>query len=161
MEKKRKLLLIFSIAVVTLALIAVYSTFFHKEKCSNINCFNSNMANCVRASFINDAEDAAWLYEIKGRKGGFLCFISSQFCEDCVVNVRILQAKKGDVDLEKIKGYDMDCYYPFGYVTVPQSDLMRCHGRLKEEMQELIIKKLHVYIVSNLGEIEEELNKPL
>jgi hypothetical protein len=52
----------------------------------------------------------------------------------------------------------MECGFPKGVVVYPEQDIAQCHGLLKEEMQGIIIKKLHTYIVDNLGEIEQELD---
>ena len=98
--------------------------------------------------FINDEEDITWQYFIKGDKDA-----------RCVVNVKVLKVKKGTVDKEKLVGKDMDCYIPLGSAISPDSDISRCHGILKEELQNMVIQKLHSYIVENLGEIGEELEK--
>jgi len=60
-----------------------------------------------------------------------------------------------------LEGKDMLCYLPLGSISAPQENLARCHGSLKEEMQAIIIKRLHNYIVDNLGEIGEELERAL
>jgi hypothetical protein len=31
-----------------------------------------------------------------------------------------------------------------------------CHGKLKEDLQGLVIEKLHGYIIKNLGDIKQE-----
>ncbi len=145
---KKRIILVGLIIIV--AVIAVFFTFFYTRKCSDANCFNKALAKCSKASFVNDAEDAAWLYAIKGKSEG-----------DCKVNVEILQLKEGTVGMEGLENKDMDCYLPLGAITSPQENLGRCHGLLKEEMQSLIINKLHNYIVGNLGEISGELNKAI
>ena len=38
----------------------------------------------------------------------------------------------------------------------PESDIGSCHGPLKEGLQDLIIQKLHSYLVQNLGRINLE-----
>ena len=58
-----------------------------------------------------------------------------------------------------LEGKDMDCYVPRGIVITPQSELERCHGNLKEEMQKIMINKLFSYISGNVGTISEELKK--
>jgi len=42
-------------------------------------------------------------------------------------------------------------------IVDPESNINYCHGRLKEEMQSMIISNLYAYMVENLGEIGEEL----
>jgi len=60
-----------------------------------------------------------------------------------------------------MEGKEMVCYLPLGTITSPQGNLANCHGLLKEEMQSLIINRLHNYIVNNLGQISEELTKAI
>ena len=55
----------------------------------------------------------------------------------------------------------MDCYVPLGSIVSPESNLAECHGLLKEGLQETIINKLHAYIVKNVGQIGEELQKAI
>ena len=100
----------------------------------------------MKTSFVNDKPDATWEYLIKGEADG-----------ECVINAKILSIKQGDADKQKLEGLDMDCSLPLGSISAPESDISRCHGMLKEEMQNLIIQKLHAYIVDNVAQISEEL----
>jgi len=142
--------LILIIIIIIVAIVAAYFTFFYTKKCEDINCFNSALSECEKTSIINDEEDATWFYEIKGKESG-----------ECKVYVELLRLKEGTIDIIKLEGKGMDCYLPLGEVSAPQSNLAKCHGLLREEMQEVVIKKLHVYITDNLGQIGEELNKAL
>lgn len=146
--KKKKVMLV----VIILVLVAVlaYFVFFYKQNCKDESCFANAMSKCNGASFVSDDEEASWLYNIKNKKA-----------EECVINVKILQAKQGNVELEKIQGLSMECSLPLGYTGSPQQDLTRCHGLLKESLQELMIQKLHAYIISNLGKIDEALTSAL
>jgi len=47
----------------------------------------------------------------------------------------------------------MLCEIPLRVVVAPESNLKNCHGLLKEEMQSLIIEKMHAYVTANLEEI--------
>ena len=145
--QKRGILLI---VIVIVALLAVYFTFFYARKCSDKSCFNSALSKCKRVSFLNDIEGSTWLYTIKGLSKG-----------ECEVNVKLVKFKEGNTDLIKLEGKEMNCYLPKGMIANPQESLGRCHGLLKEEMQDVIITRLHNYIVDNLGQIGEELEKPL
>lgn len=139
---------LFLIVVLVVAVVAVYFTFFYTKKCDSRGCFNLAMEKCSKVSFLDDAEDATWLYKIKGK---------SQ--DDCMVYVELVKIKKGSVEMLRLENKDMECLVPIGSVASPQDNLGNCHGLLKEEMQNMIIKKLHSYIVDNLGEISEELEK--
>lgn len=146
--KKKRLILITLIVIAVIIL--GYYIFFYSKKCDSAACFASAQLACSKAYYIDDGEDATWKYSVKGQNK-----------DSCVVNVELSQAKKGNIELEKLQNLKMDCYLPLRYTGNPQSDLSKCHGLLKEEMQDLIIKKLHAYIVSNLGKISEELTKAL
>lgn len=145
--KKRAIILILILVV---ALLAIYFTFFYTKKCGDRGCFNLALQKCSRVSYLNDAEDTVWLYKIKGKeKGG------------CEVYVKLVKLKTGATDIVELEGKDMNCYPPLGIMRDPQDDLGKCSGKLKEEMQTLIINRLHAYIVENLGQISEELKEPL
>jgi len=146
--KKKRIILIILIAVVFV--LAVYFTFYYYKKCSDIGCFNSYLSKCKKASFIDEGDNDVWLYKIKSKSG-----------DECKVNVKLLQLKKGSSDAGILEGKDMNCYLPFSSVSKPQENLERCHGLLKEEMQKIMINKLHNYITSNLGQISEELKKAI
>jgi len=40
---------------------------------------------------------------------------------------------------------------------IPESNIGKCTGLLKEGLQDLVIKKLHTYLVQNLGKLNLEL----
>ncbi len=136
--------------IIIVVIIASYFTFFYSKRCRDSSCFNAALLKCRKASYMNDAKDATWFYKIKGKSKG-----------ECKIRVEILQVKEGTTDMASLEGKAMYCYLPLGVVSNPQENLERCHGLLKEEMQKLIISRLHNYIMSNLGEISEELEKPL
>ena len=133
------------LGIVILAVIVVGAMFFTQStKCLNFECFQNEMSSCSKATYINEEPEASWGYEIVGKEGG-----------QCVVNVKLLQAKKGELGIDQIVGFDMDCSYRIGVGTYPEKDLGACHGRLKEELQGIVIEKLHTYVLENLIEIEE------
>lgn len=140
--------------VIILALILIflvitaYFTFFYTERCKDIDCFNSMLAKCKKTTFLNEKEDSAWLYSIKGTSNG-----------KCVVDVnnRWIKLEEG----KSVQGKSMACYMFKGVVTDPESDLNECHGLLKEALQDIIIERMHTYIVQNIGQISENLKKPI
>lgn len=77
----------------------------------------------------------------------------------CIVNVKLLDAALPQKDLNKIQNKNMNCNLPYQVLMIPESDISLCHGELKEAFQDLIINKLHTYIVKNLGEINSDLLK--
>ncbi len=134
--------------VFLIVLISVYYFFFYTEVCNDKECFESFLAKCKRVEWINDAEEATWIYTIKG--------ISEESCE---VEVKLLIVKRGKIEMTKAEGKSMTCYLPLNTFMSPEQDLASCNGLLKEELQELLIKRLHSYILENLGKISEELTK--
>jgi len=157
-DGSRKWLWILIIVAVVLAGLLAYKA-WHTSKCPDISCFNDKMAKCQRASYLNDADDATWLYTIKGRSGKIGCFVLSGRCDACNINVELLQAKNTTADIQPLEGLGMDCSLALGYTGIPNADLSKCHGALREEMQDLVIKKMHAYILSNIGKIGEEINQ--
>jgi len=133
--------------IVVIAIVAIYFTFFFYYSCNDNSCFKSHQERCVKTKFSNEGNDAIWKYKILGKDGG-----------DCVINVEISKIKVGSIDKLPLEGKSMVCTLPFGSSASPEGDINKCHGELKEEMQSLIIQKLHNYILDNLGEIGAELD---
>ena len=146
-ERYKKVLPYLIVVLVFLFGFAVYYTFFSPVDCNNYACFQKAMGECRRASYLNEDNQATWQYTIDKRNR-----------DACLIDVKLLQAKQGSLDLDKITGYSMTCSYSLGVATYPDQDLGKCHGRLKEELQTIIIQRLHVHIVENLANINEKLN---
>jgi len=127
---------------------AIYFFFFFNYTCNDIACFNAHQIKCDHTKFVNDADDARWGYKILGKDGNV-----------CRIEVAMLQLNKGEVSLERLVGKSMICDTPLGFSSAPESDISVCHGRLKEELQQVIIEKMHSYIVDNLGDIGSSLNE--
>jgi hypothetical protein len=144
MEKKTVIALI--IIILIIASTAIYLTFSHVEKCKNLSCWETKLEKCSKASYIQDNTDITWKYTIKGKQNN-----------ECKVEVKLVQIKQGLSETQVLEGKSMDCYLPLGALVSPESNPTICHGNLKEEMQTLIIEKLHQYILENVGEISEEL----
>jgi hypothetical protein len=53
----------------------------------------------------------------------------------------------------------MDCSLPLSFIGNPSSDLSKCSGKLKEGIQDVIIKKMYAYIYENIGKINEEITQ--
>jgi len=133
------------IAVVALGF-AVYFNFYYFPACDSLECFHDKLSGCSKTKFMNDGAKGTWLYKIEGREN-----------DKCVVDVEFAQAKVGDEEIARLEGNSMKCYLSLNVVLNPQSDLKKCHGLLKEEMQDLIIKKMHTYLIDNLGKVDEGL----
>lgn len=136
MDKKR---VIFFIAGLVILFVVVYFTFFYYHSCKDLSCFKCNQIKCSKTKFISDEESTTWKYFIKGKQNNF-----------CVIEVTVLQVKQGTLDRKILEGKSMDCYLEIGSIASPESDLTVCHGRLKEDIQEIMIKNTHSQILSNL-----------
>lgn len=136
------------IGIIILLIATIYFTFFFYYSCDTLGCFQGHQKDCAKTKFINEKEDTTWKYTIQGKES-----------DKCKINVEVLVIKKGGADKQKLEGKNMDCYLPLKSIITPESDLARCHGELKEDMQSLIIQKLHSYIIDNVEEIDEELEK--
>ena len=140
---------LFTVFIIVLAL-AIYFTFFYATKCNDYECFNSRLQKCSKASLQYEGQDATWYYKILGKSDG-----------NCEVYTELRQIKKGKIDIKILEGQSMNCFLPLGVTDFPEKDISRCHGMLKESLQDTIIQKLHSYILGNLGQISEELKKPV
>lgn len=150
-KKDVKYVYIILVTVIILAFIgAIYLTFIYKQQCQNFACFQTAMIKCTGAKYISEQPEASWGYEIKGISG-----------PDCMVNVKLLMAKKGELGIDRLNGQDMSCYYTRGISAYPEMDLTKCHGLLKESLQETVIARLHAIILENLGNINESVRKEL
>jgi len=131
--------------VVFVFLLVVYSIAFGYNNCDSWDCFNDNLEKCSRTKFIGES-DMLFEYIIRGISDG-----------SCEVEVRLLRSNLNNIDSEKIDGLSMTCSLPKGVVIIPESDIDACHGLLKEGLQDLMIEKLHGYLVQNLGKINLEM----
>ena len=139
-------IILISVLSVLLALFIIINIFlyFHATKCKDVNCFTNALASCNRANWIKEDSRASWLYTIKGMKS-----------ENCKINVKLLQIKSGSLSNQNLEGKTMDCYIPIGSSDFPEKQISKCHGLLKEDIQNLIIQRMHAYLLENIGEISQ------
>ncbi|MEM3074837.1 MAG: hypothetical protein QW727_02765 [Candidatus Pacearchaeota archaeon] len=144
-----KLGVIIVIVVISVGIITAYTTFLYYPKCKDIECWNSKLKKCSKAIFINEPRDITWEYTILGKKT-----ISDQ--KKCVVKTKVIDIRRGLKKTEILEGKEMICSLPFGAIILPEANPNFCTGKLKEEMQGLIIQKLHEYILQNIGKLTKE-----
>lgn len=148
LRKNRRIVYGILIALMALALIGiVYFAFFYFPECQNYDCWQKHMSRCSKASFVNDDIGASWRYEITGSEG-----------RQCVIEVELMAAKTGELGVADLVGESMTCSYPLGSTAYAEKDLDRCHGQLKEDLQTIMITKLHTYIIENLEKVGEGLS---
>lgn len=152
MKRVWKIVLLSAVLIVVLAglIASIYYAYFYMKQCNTLECFASAMEDCSRRSYISDIADTIISYTILGNADN-----------KCEINVKLIRIKKGGAELAILEGKEMLCYTPLGVYTAPEKDLKNCHGILKEEIQELIIKRMHTQILENIGKISEETTKIL
>ena len=147
-ETKKKVYIALIVVFAISALVFVYLNLIYSPSCQNYECWQKYMTKCKKASFVNEQTEASWGYEIKGKTDN-----------QCDIEVTLLLAKKGELGINELVGDKMTCSYKIGTATYAEKDLSSCHGLLKEELQTLIINKLHSYILENLGQVAEGLDQ--
>ncbi len=145
--KKRWIIFVIFILFILLV-VGVYFTWFFSYSCDDFSCFQARQETCSRASFIRDTQTTVWKYQILGKSGSV-----------CVINAEILKVKEGQLDRKSFEKKSMDCSLPLKSRALPESDLSRCHGLLKEEIQQLIIKNAHAQILANIEKVTAEFEK--
>jgi hypothetical protein len=152
MKIKGKGIILIALLVIALIGLAItsYYLYFYLRQCGSEECFSNSLVRCDKMSFIRDDGNNIIQYKILGKEG-----------DSCKVNVNLLQVKKGTSELTVLEGKDMTCLLPLGVLTDPAKNLKDCQGILKEEIQSIIIQRMHAQIVENLGKISEETTKVL
>ncbi|MEK6918435.1 MAG: hypothetical protein AABW73_00160 [Nanoarchaeota archaeon] len=133
----------FVMTVIVLGLIFLKGTY--TKICDDDECFSNSLASCTSTEYTKVSTDATWYYHVQGLEG-----------DKCNVYVKLSQLRKGSIEIVKLEGKDMNCYLPYTVVESPQKNLELCHGLLKEEIQALLIQKMHSYLLENLGKINQE-----
>ena len=129
--------------------VALFFTFIYTPSCANLQCWETKLEKCGRASYVNDAGDVAWEYKIEGKS-------KVDSLDKCIVNVKLLELRKGSVKSLRLEGKEMKCAVPLGVVSYPETNTESCSGQLKEGMQSIIIEQLYQYILENVGKIGSE-----
>ena len=144
--KRGKLIYIILGVALALIIIGLVYAFFYTAKCGDIGCFKTKLWECKRATFTNSGENATWYYKINGFSAG-----------ECNVYTKAVSLKIDVGTGTALNGKAMNCYIPKEVLGafMPEEKLEYCHGMLKEEIQRLMIEKMHLYIVQNIGQINQ------
>jgi len=134
------------ILIIALITFSSYFLFFYVRPVSNVQEFVDAMANCKKVSWTREDIQANWLYTITGNAKG----------DACDVEVQLLKMKEGAIGNEELQGKKMTCVILKSEIKLPEKDISRCTGLLKEELQEIIIQRIHNYLLNNIGEVKEE-----
>lgn len=129
------------VLVIILLSFFIWANFFYYKPCENTFCFEDYLKDCQRARFIS-AGDINMEYLIQGKVG-----------DKCRVVAKLRSADLSIKDSEKLVGKEMTCEFQAGLIIYPENQINLCHGLLKEGLQDLLIDKLHKYIIQNIEEI--------
>ena len=134
-----------ALVILVILIWGAWFVFFSYASCENWDCFNNKLEGCDKVKFIG-GDDMIFEYTIRGSSG-----------DECEVGVQLLQGELNNQDSLKLEMHKMTCMLPEGVVMIPESNIGKCTGLLKEGLQDLVIKKLHTYLVQNLGKINLEI----
>ncbi|GAI05144.1 unnamed protein product, partial [marine sediment metagenome] len=123
-----------------------YYIFFYAKPVLTNEEFTEAITTCKKVSWIKEDASASWLYTIKGHDAG----------DVCKVEIKLLKMKQGTIDSEKLQGKKMICSVLKGETEPPEKDISKCSGGLREELQDIIIQRMHNYLLQNIGEIKQE-----
>ena len=98
MKKMKRGMIILFVGILIILAVALYITFFYAQRCENLKCWNDNLKACDRAQFEKDSEGVIWSYKILGKSDG-----------NCLVNVKVLEIKRGMIKVEVLEGKEMIC----------------------------------------------------
>jgi len=143
--KRNRKILVLGIVLAILLTVAVYFFFIYKPECKTISCFTSALVECRKSTFISKQETSSWLYSINGKNSA-----------GCGVYVKAVSITSDAETQKALEGKSMICNIPPQDAGIsPESKIENCHGILKEGIQDQIIKKMHLFIIQNIGQIEE------
>ncbi len=141
-ERKVKRAFIITILILLIIIIISFIYFSQTKKCETKECFLESLRQCKRASYASEE----WFYRIE---------MATE--NECVVYVKNLNLKDTEVEIaERLKGKDMKCYIAKegSLDYLPHENIDVCHGILKEEILRIMLEKMHLYIIQNIGEFE-------
>ena len=139
------------LAILLIAAGACY-LLFYKKQCLNQTGFVDSLWKCKKVTFLNEQENSTWYYSIKGLSGN-----------NCGVYVKSVKLITDVETASALVGKSMSCDIPkeIAGSFLLETRIEYCHGVLKEAIQDLIIKKMHLFIVQNIGQINQTSLKAL
>jgi len=146
-EKGANRIIYIALAVAAVAIVSyLLFSYLYTPKCASSVCFKASLFKCAKASFTNAGENSTWFYSIKGLSGG-----------ECKIYVKAVSFKTDVITGTALTGKDMTCYIPKEILGafMPEEKIEYCHGILKEEIQRLMIEKMHLYIIQNIGQLNQ------
>jgi len=147
--KKIKIILIILIPIIVIFL--VYFFIIKIDSCDNETCFFDSLKDCKKTYFIKEDFKYSWRYLI-------LKETSKDLCE---IKVELLNVKQEPINLKILQNKEMICIIPKITKSFPENDISKCRGVLKEGLQDLIIQRMHNYLLANVQEINTSFFEPL
>jgi len=141
-KRTNKGFLITLIIIVVLLAAGLYYQFSYENCNDSKQCFVNAMYNCDKAVYHTNE----WYYKVKGMSRG-----------KCAVYVKNIKFNEANVNVvTSIEGKSMLCLLGKDRGTyMPEEKLDKCHGLLKEALQDAVIKQLQLYIVQNIKNVGE------
>ncbi|MBR9706033.1 hypothetical protein GOV14_03295 [Candidatus Pacearchaeota archaeon] len=135
--------------IMALIILAAVYLFYLPKTCpdpTNSGCFVASLEKCDKVQWTRQGNEADWTYTVIGKSGK----------ESCKVNVKLEGVREGSSDSESLIKKQMTCIVPKSATQFPEKDISKCSGKLKEDLQDTIIQKMHNYLIENVGEIKKE-----
>ncbi len=140
MKRRGRNIALISAASVAFILIVLFFVFLYTPSCMTKTCLIDSLKTCSRSVSVYENENALWQYTIL-----------FSFGDQCRINVRAVGIKADAEASNLLSGKEMLCSIPKGSaVDFPEKSLESCHGDLKESMQDLMIKRMQLYIINAL-----------
>jgi len=151
-KKRLDLKAVIIILVILIIITSATYLLIYKKKCLNQSCFINSLWKCNKITFLNAQENSTWYYSINGVSSG-----------NCLVTVKSINLKSDIETATALIGKSMECEIPreLSGSFMPESKIEYCHGLLKEALQDLIIKKMHLFIIQNIGQINQASVTPI
>lgn len=138
--------LIASVVIIIIGLGFLFYFFYYGTvvECGDFACYQEYLDSCKKSFLVIEDDNYVYRYEILESNGNSYCN----------VDVRLMRVKSGGGAAESLEGLSMTCKANKFEDIRPEKDMLACSGRLREELQEVIIDRLHNQILQNLGEIK-------
>lgn len=137
------------ILLLVAVLMLIFFRYIYYTNCKDDTCFKNKLQNCDRTKYLSEGK-TIYKYYILGRKADI-----------CRVQITLLGGEFEEADLSPLQGKSMICYIPLNLAEMPGDNIARCHGVLKEGLQDIMIKKLNFYIAENVGKINYQIYQSL
>jgi galactitol-specific phosphotransferase system IIB component len=142
---KRSIVLSIFVIIIGLGMWYYFVGFGTVTKCDDMECYRENLLKCKKSWVINEDNNYVYRYEILKDNG-------DSYCDVDVILSRVIN---GVMDSQDLEGLNMVCKINKYDDSLPESDMLVCSGKLREELQEIIIERMHNQILQNLDQINE------